>query len=101
MDTLRTRLIRLAHQNPELREHLLPLLASEKAAWAQEPQEQKLGEWVLKWTPRNYKSILVESPDWSDEAVLQGTNVVYDEPSHVPSNVQDAVKKMFRKVQRA
>lgn len=31
---LRSRLIRLAHQNPELREHLLPLLGQDKQASA-------------------------------------------------------------------
>lgn len=98
MSTLRTALIHLAHEREDLRPHLLPLL---KEAWAQAPEQQTIGEWVLKWNPKQYKSIRVEHPDWSDEAVLQGSKVVYDNPDRVPLRVRQAVVEMFRRLRRA
>lgn len=95
---LRSALIRLAHERADLRPHLLPLL---KEAWSQTPEQETVGEWVLKWDPKRYKSILVEHPDWSDEAVLQGSKIVYDNPYRVPPDVQQAVKKMFQRLRRS
>jgi len=38
MSTLRSNLIRLAHENPELRPHLLPMLTKEAKPWGKLPK---------------------------------------------------------------
>lgn len=102
MHTLRAALIYLAHKRADLRPHLLPLLRdTHRVAWSQTPEQETHGEWVLKWNSKQYRTILVEHPDWSDAAVLQGSKVVYDNPDRVPPDVRQAVVKMFRRLSRA
>lgn len=68
MSDLRSKLIRLAHQNPELRADLLPLLKQEtKVAGADDAKK------ILALFEKNFKHVQVKGFGSSRDAVFQFT----------------------------
>ena len=66
MDSLRSKVIRLAHQNPELRPVLLPLVTSGRVAAAKAPAKlkgKKLDDAISKAYYRNGNNVQVNMMD--------------------------------------
>lgn len=82
-DTLRRRLIRLAHSQPDLRPHLLPILASESDATAGSDGYYMTAQYLRQIADQ--ASELAEAvppgkplPDWFEAKVAQAAGTIRD-----------------------
>ena len=79
MSNLRNKIIRLAHQKPELRKDLLPLLTEKVASPFKDYLHGESGGWEIMWNPKTSDLQLGWYGDWYNlpkGGLTKGKNVL-------------------------